>query len=311
MRFLSGLVYAVFLLLVLTAGSLAGWLGKSKVLGNGFVHIFEKPQDTFKQDTLTLLVLGCDEDRATGGKRVLKSGVRSDMMLLAKIDFVKKKITGLSIPRDTIVKVGRYRLQKINAYHAIGGGPLAKEAVETLLPGVTIDRVVELDYKAFQDLVELVGGVPIVVEKNLKYTDRAGGLYINLKKGYQKLNGYNAMCYVRYRHGDSDFARQDRQHHFLLAFKDVIEQKKQMLPQVADQAVKVMGGAFSDVEAFKLAQFAKDLKESDIKLGSVPVLDKPQPNPHYEEILDEDKVEDTLREYNLLAPEARTANAKE
>ena len=303
-KILAGIGYATFLAVILLLGTAAGWVSQSKVLGAGIMTIWQKPEEVFHQDTLTVLVLGCDEDRATGGKKVLKSGVRSDMMLLTKIDFKNNKITGLSIPRDTLCEVDGYREQKINAYHALGGKPLAKKAVETLL-NVPIDRVVDLDFKAFEDLVDMVGGVPVYIDKNLKYTDRAGGLYINLKKGNQVLNGYNAMCFVRFRHSDSDFARQDRQHEFVLALKGVLQTKKSILNRVADQAVKVAGNEFTYAEAAKLGQFAKDIKEKDIKLGSIAVTE-PKPNPHYYEIVDQDKLEDTLREYNFLPPVSKT-----
>lgn len=299
-RIAAGIAYVAFLCFFLALGTAAGWVSQSKVLSSAVTGFFKKPEDVFHQDNLVILVLGCDEDRATGGKKVLKSGVRSDMMLLTKIDFKNNKITGVSIPRDTLCEIEGYKKQKINAYHAIGGRPLAKQAVESLL-GVKIDRVVDLDFQAFEDLVDMVGGVPVTVDKNLHYTDRAGGLYIDLKKGYQVLNGYKAMGFVRFRHSDSDFARQDRQHQFILALKEVLQKKKSLIGQVADQAVKVAGNEFTPEEAAKLGQFAKDIKEKDIKLGSIAVTE-PNPNPHYYEIVDDDKLEPTLREYNFLPP---------
>lgn len=306
-RFLTGLAYVLFLLAALFVGTAAGWVKKSNVMMSGIMNFTKKPQDIFHQDTLTVLVLGCDEDRATGGKKILKSGVRSDMMLLTKLDFVNNRISGVSIPRDTLCQLEGYKNQKINAYHAIGGKRLAKEAVESLL-GVPIDRAVDLDFKAFQDLVDMVGGVPIFVDKNLHYTDRAGGLYINLKKGYQVLDGYNAMCFVRFRHSDSDFARQDRQHEFVVALKKVIQKKWQKLPEIADQSAKVAGDEFSSTEAAKLAQFTKGIQEKDIQLGSIPVLEIPGSSNLK---LDDDKLEDTLRKYNFLPPITKAVASSE
>ncbi len=297
-RFFSGLLYIFFLFSVLLLGSAAGWFSKSNVFRAGLLHLSEPPEQMFHQNTLNVLVLGCDEDRATGGKKILKSGVRSDMMLLTRLDFKNNRITGVSIPRDTLCDLTGYKRQKINAFHALGGKPLAKRAVEALLP-VTVDRVVDLDFDEFEKLVDMVGGVPITVPKNMKYTDRAGGLYINLKKGPQTLNGYDAMGFVRFRHSDSDFARQERQHQFVIALKGVLQKKWQKLPQVADQAAKVAGDEFSEAEAFKLAQFAKGVKEKDIRLGSIPVTEVPRSS-NLE--LDEDRALETLREFSFLPP---------
>lgn len=174
------------------------------------------------------------------------------MMLLLRLDFDQKAITGVSIPRDMIWEVDGYRAGKINQYHEFGGKPLAEEAVEKLV-GVDIDRVAVLDFEAFQRVINLVGGIEIYVPKDMKYTDKAGGLYIDLKEGRQTLNGYNAMCFVRMRKSDSDYERQKRQKDLMLAFKAKLQSKPEMLTTIADETINMLGGEMNADEIAALS----------------------------------------------------------
>ncbi|MBI3721760.1 MAG: LCP family protein, partial [Fimbriimonas ginsengisoli] len=130
-------MYALLCTTALAIGTVGALIERSDVFREALSQRFGRttPQDVFGQDSLNVLVLGCDEDLTPGGKRVTKALARSDMMLLAHLDFERGSITGVAIPRDTLLGMSGYRPRKINAYHAIGGPPLAKRAVEALLPG--------------------------------------------------------------------------------------------------------------------------------------------------------------------------------
>jgi LCP family protein required for cell wall assembly len=290
----------VICLFALLAGTVEGWSGGSKLTHTMILNTLglsrEDPSSVFKTHMFTILLLGCDEDRTTGGAKITESKARSDMMLLAQVDFDKKLVTGLSIPRDLLVGFGKYHERKINAYHAIGGNDLAKQAVEALLPGVQVDRVVDLNFEGFQDMVNAVGGVPIRVEKNMNYDDDAGHLHIHLHKGEQVLDGVNAMGYVRFRHSDSDFARTDRQHNFMLAFKGQAAENWRTLPHVLDGVGKMLSNGMTTDEVASLGMFVKDLPKDRIKFGALPVIEVE----HYNLRLQESEVPKLLRDYNLL-----------
>ena len=309
-RFLKGIGYGVFLLIALAIGITAGWIRKSHVMVDMIVKSFnpKEAQQTFKADTVTLLILGCDEDLAPGGKKVLKKQARSDMMLIAKMDFTNKRVTGVSIPRDTRCQLPGYRAQKINAYHNIAKkgheAELTQKAVEFLLPGIKIDRVVTLDFDHFQDLVNMVGGVPITIKKRLKYTDKAGGLFIDLKPGFQVLNGYDAMSFVRFRHADSDFVRQERQKEFLLAFKKQALKNWTKVPEIVNEGEKVLGGGLDAEEIASLALFARSVPPENIQWGQVPVFD----GPGSDLTLDRKKLPSVLAQYKLI--DASTAKSQ-
>jgi LCP family protein required for cell wall assembly len=303
-RMLGGFFYVGFCLLFLGAGSALGWIGQSEVLGGllgdkiksglGF-----KAADPFQgQDSITLLVLGCDQDWYFGGKQLIRHQARSDMMLVAKLDFKNKRITGLSIPRDTLVAVPGHREQKINGYHFLGGNDLSKEAVETLLPDIHIDRVVSLNFDSFKDMINTAGGVDVFVPKNMNYDDNRGHLHIHLKMGQQHLDGDQSEGFVRFRHSDDDFHRTARQRDFLLAFKSAVMKNWMSLPQVTNRAVDVLDHALTPSEVTALAEFAQKVGGDNIQMGMLPVVDAN--DGQFGLRVDERQVAGTLRRYHFV-----------
>lgn len=302
-RILAGTCYFLLCGVAVLFGTAMGYVGQSSVMTAVTMQTIKRttPQEIFSQkDSINLLLLGCDEDLSYGGKKVLKQNARSDMMLLAHLDFKANRITGVSIPRDLLLDMPGYRTMKINAYHTIGGPQLSQQAVE-FLTGVSIDRVLVLNYKAFQEMVNLVGGVDVFVQKHLKYTDKAGGLFINIKPGRQHLNGYNAMCFVRYRHGDSDFLRQDRQKEFLMAFKDSLMTKPGLLPKVVEKSRTVLGDSLTPDELAAIALFARKVGNENVKMGQIPVIE----GDRYDLFVDRSGTQDILRKFHFLDDEPR------
>lgn len=260
----------------LAGGTFAGYVRRSPFLNSLVKHTFnpQPPEKVFNKESMTVLVLGCDEDVTTGGAKVTKQQARSDMMMVARCDFANQRISAISVPRDTYYKFPEDKNgHKLNAFHAYGGNELAKKAVQNLL-GITIDRVVTLDFVAFQDLVNLVGGVDLVVDKQLDYDDNAGHLHIHLKPGRQHMDGYKAMGFVRFRHSDSDLARQMRQHQFLMALKDQVMRNPQALEQVAEMGQRVLGNEFSNDETISLAMFGRSIPKDSLKMAQTPVTYK-------------------------------------
>src|SRR5476651_335423 len=88
--------YCLFLFAALAVGSIAGWINRSPIIAHIVLNAFNPspPEKTFHANAVTLLILGCDEDLAPGGKKVLKKQARSDMMLIVKLDFKNNLVTG-------------------------------------------------------------------------------------------------------------------------------------------------------------------------------------------------------------------------
>jgi len=294
MRIVGWVLYTLLCLVALAGGTLFGYARKSPLLITMIKTALNPPKvgdaEIFdgNKDGVNLLVLGCDQDLYYKGEFVITKQARADMILVARLDFKTNRITGVSIPRDTLCQVPGYREQKINSYHLLGqknhGGPeggkeLMKRAVEFLLP-VKIDRVLVLDYDAFQDMVDDVGGVSVNVAKQMDYDDDAAKLHIHFKPGFYHMNGYQAMGYVRFRKsnkghhgGDSDFARQDRQKQFLLAFKTALLKNMSAIAAVAEKAKAAISNGLSDEEIIALAHFSRGINQNNIKMGQVPVVD--------------------------------------
>lgn len=102
------------------------------------------------------------------------------------------------------------------------GGPSALITAVEALTEVRVDRYVVVDYGDFEGLVDALGGVEVVVEKNLSYVDQSQNLIIDIPAGKQVLDGKEALKYVRYREGEDEYGRLGRQQKFLLALAEVV-----------------------------------------------------------------------------------------
>lgn len=166
------------------------------------------------KDDITFLLLGVDS------KDVKNSdGTRTDTMMLCRVDKSTGDISILSIPRDTRAYIrGRKNQEKINHAHAYGGPELSVKAVKDLL-GIDLEYYVKVDYNVVREFVNLIDGVEIDVPMDMKYSDPVADppLYIDLKKGYQKLYGDEALQFLRFRKGyaDQDLGRIKAQQEFM------------------------------------------------------------------------------------------------
>lgn len=172
----------------------------------------------------TILVLGSD-------RRFIdkKNGVpaRSDTMLLIRLDPSKGATAVMSIPRDLRVDIPGSGRSKINAAYEIGGPKLAVKTVRSLLH-IPINHVVNINFGGFQRAVDRLGCVFLDVDRRY-FNDNmppAGGgdpyAVIDVKAGYQRLCGEDALSYVRFRHLDNDLVRASRQQDFLRQAKEQI-----------------------------------------------------------------------------------------
>lgn len=167
---------------------------------------------------MTLLLLGTDVtfDARTRKPMPEKNG-RADTILLTRIDPVNDKINILAIPRDTLITIPGIGKTKINSANAYGGVELMEKMV-VQVTGQHIDNFIEVKPTAVSHMVDMIGGVTVDIEQDMRYRDHAQGLDINLKKGRQHLSGKEAHDYIRWRNNYSgDIGRIGRQQKFLKA----------------------------------------------------------------------------------------------
>jgi LCP family protein required for cell wall assembly len=152
---------------------------------------------------------------------------RSDTIILVRLDPSKGATALMSLPRDLKVRIPGHGTDKINAAYAFGGPKLTVKTVRSLLH-IPINHVINMNFGGFRGAVDKLGCIYTDVDRRYFNDNRppfgGGGNYatIDVKAGYQKLCGQNALDYVRYRHFDSDLVRAARQQEFLGDAKDQI-----------------------------------------------------------------------------------------
>jgi polyisoprenyl-teichoic acid--peptidoglycan teichoic acid transferase len=163
-----------------------------KVKGRG--HLTAKPKTG---QPFTVLILGTDSRSGTGseyGSTADQCGC-SDTIILARVNPQTKKVSLLSVPRDTRVQVpGHTSPTKINS--AFGRGPdVSVEVIQNSL-NIPINHWIVLDLAGFKSIVDAIGGIKM--DFPALVTDKNAGLYIT-KTGCQKVNGNTALAISRAR----------------------------------------------------------------------------------------------------------------
>ncbi len=135
---------------------------------------------------------------------------RTDTIMVVNYNPSADKITTVSVPRDTLIQNNGSSV-KINSAFAIGGYSKIKTEVENLL-NININYLVKVDYNAFVDVIDAIGGVKMEIERNMIYDDEGQNLHINFKAGETvKLDGQKAQEFFRWRKNNdgSGFANGD------------------------------------------------------------------------------------------------------
>jgi LCP family protein required for cell wall assembly len=151
------------------------------------------------------------------------------------MNFSAKDAQLLSMPRDLWVQLPdlpQVPEARINtAYHygelyqAPGGGPAALSATLAGTFGLRLDRYVVVNFLAFEQAVDALGGIDLDITAPLhdsKYPlrDGSGTIAIDIPAGHVHMDGATALVYARIRHDSNDFNRMQRQQQILFAIRD-------------------------------------------------------------------------------------------
>jgi LCP family protein required for cell wall assembly len=281
----AGRIFGVIALLSL--GSLAAGAGylyhKYSVLGKyggSLVSGLTTPPSKAFPETphaMNLMVIGRDYDY-TNSDQIINSQARSDVLMVAHLDFDKQTVSLLSIPRDTETEVpegayGTFRT-KINAAHEFGGPQESEQVVENTF-GIRSDHYVDLDPQGFDEAINVLGGVNLVVDRKMDYDDNWGHLHIHLLPGSQHLDGTQAMGFVRFRHADSDLMRIQRQQTLLAALKAELLQPQTLpkIPLLLETIDKRVHTDLTPTQQIVLASFLHSTPRSGISMATVPSMD--------------------------------------
>ena len=217
-----------------------------------------------------ILLMGVDV--ATNSENPFK-GNRSDTMLLISIAPYGKNINVISIPRDSKVYIaGRNKADKINHAFAFGGAKLAVRTVEETF-GVKINNYVAISNEGVIKMIDTLGGLPIYIEKNMKYDDYSANLHINLKQGNHILSGKETEGYLRFRHDSfGDIGRIRRQQWFFDALLERLKEPTVIvkLPELLKIIPEYIQTDMSAYELAKYAGMAKNVDTSTIQIATIP-----------------------------------------
>ena len=142
-----------------------------------------------------MLLMGTDGSAERDESGDFGDSYRTDSIMLARIDPVDKKVTLVSLHRDTMVDMGEYGVNKLNAAYVFGVPALSVQTVSQLA-GVDISHYAEINFDGFHEIVDALGGIEVDVPMTIDDED-AGG---HLDAGLQTLNGDQALILCRARH---------------------------------------------------------------------------------------------------------------
>lgn len=212
-------------------------------------------EDIMKDDhVLNILLIGSDT------RKVEIRGL-SDSMIIISINSNTKKITATSLLRDIYLSIPGRKNNRLNEAYLSGGAKLLMDTIENNFK-IKIDRYIAVDFLAFIDIVDEIGGVTIdVTDKELPYINN----YIenqnrirNLKEdrdilakaGLQLLNGNQALGYARVRYVGTDFGRTERQ--------------RKVLERIFEKFKKLSMTELNQLLADFLPKVTTNFKESEI-----------------------------------------------
>lgn len=222
-----------------------------------------------------------DEAKVVGRVNVVFMGIderidddgRTDTLFVVMYDSTKDQAAMLSIPRDTRVRISNHGWDKINHAYSYGGVLTTVSTVEKFL-GINVDYYVKVDIKGFKKMIDAIDGIEIDVEKRMYYEDPwdDDGLVIDLKPGLQKLNGQQAMEYVRYRDEDGDIGRVKRQQKFINAvYAKVLSPSMVVkIPSLVQVAFDSVDTNMNLIDMFKIANSLKNTNKATLEAYSVP-----------------------------------------
>ncbi|GLV51975.1 hypothetical protein TBS_25430 [Thermobispora bispora] len=233
------------------------------------------------EDALNILLVGVDKrDNLTRRQQNLlhlgrESGQRTDTMMVIHLSKDRRKITVVSLPRDTWTEIPGKGHHKINAAYQFGGPKLTVQTVERAT-GLRIHHYVEVNVLGFIDVVDSLGGVTVCTP--VPIDDPKTKLV--LKPGTYTLDGVNALAYARTRAtARSDLDRIDRQQQVISALLDKITSSGTLanparLAALVDSALKTLtvDKALAD-NLLGLATRLKDVSTDDVTFATVPLAD--------------------------------------
>lgn len=175
----------------------------------------------YSDEVYNLLIAGYDAGAVDGATDNTPKFLRSDAILIASVNKTEKTVKLVSISRATYAAIPGHGNKRINTAHAYGGASLLVDTIE-LNYKVRIDNYITCDFAGFKAIIDALGGITIdMTETEARFAFDND----SYSAGKYKMNGKQALRYVRLRKTDSDRTRTGRQRKVL---KEIMSQAKKM-----------------------------------------------------------------------------------
>ncbi len=225
-----------------------------------------------RQSRFNVLLLGSDTDTKFDNGTFL-----TQSMIVVTVDPPSQTVGMLSIPRDFWVRIPGHGFGKIDTAYELGGVDLARRTVEQDF-GIPIHYYAWVGLDGFIKVIDELGGVTIDVLHPIvddQYPDDVSGadkyayMRLYIPAGPQHLSGYEALQYVRSRHGDlvGDFGRSARQQQVLVTLKRRAESPGILLkiPAMISDLRDSVRTDLTVTDVVSYANFARQVQRSNIK----------------------------------------------
>jgi len=272
----------------------SSWFGRIPIIGQ-LKHLAENADKKLKgedRNRINILLLGM------GGKNH-EGGYLTDTIILTSLEPSSKKVALLSIPRDLTIPMERpnssgfsgvswRKINNVNAYAEAenpgSGGLAVSQAISDAL-NIPIDYYIRIDFVGFEKIVDELGGIKIYVDNTIDdYKYPIMGMetaepyearfeHLHIDKGWQKMDGEQALKYVRSRHAlgeeGSDFARARRQQKVIQAIKEKIFSlhilfKPKLIANIINELQEHVSTNLKIWEMVKLWEMFKNIKTDNI-----------------------------------------------
>ena len=235
--------------------------------------IAARPAPTLGQanDSRTFVVAGLDS-------RAPVDPGNTDALLLVRVDLDAGTVRALSIPRDLYVVIPGFERDKIGRAYDLGTRADADDdwqaGAETLAStilrnfGVEIDGSAFADFNGFPDIIDALGGIEVDNPYDLYNPDRTRVVF---PEGRIRLDGEEALEFVRTRHQDGDDGRVDRQQLVLAAMLEKAQDPaiREELPGIVATARDALRTDVSIPLQLRLLSLAGNISEDDVSFGTI------------------------------------------
>jgi LCP family protein required for cell wall assembly len=265
--------------------------------GEPIHHHAKRPQPALPTSELNILLMGTDSRDCAGCGIDNEAGEGgSDTTILLHIADGRRSAYGISIPRDTLVVRPECRNGDKsvpgaedaiwNQAYALGGPECTVEQVEAVT-GIYVDSYITVNFGGFKDMVDAINGVEVCIPEPVD--DPVA--HIHFDAGTQKLDGDQALQYVRERHStaNSDLGRMKRQQAFIASMIGKVMDagtltRPDRLYKFATSLADSIETSPDIASAGKLVQLAMSARHADlahVKFVTAPTTDFPVDDPNW------------------------------